>query len=44
MEEAKKIKAAIGAADIRVGAEDFRDGLEVNRALKELKNSKGVPR
>ena len=29
VEEAKKIKAAIGAADIRVGAEDFRDGLEV---------------
>ena len=28
-EEAKKIKAAIGAADIRIGAGDFRDGLEV---------------
>jgi hypothetical protein len=27
VEEAKKIKAAIGAADIRIGAEDFRDGL-----------------
>ena len=27
--EAKTIKAAIGAADIRVGAADFRDGLEV---------------
>ena len=29
VEEARKIKAAIGAADIRVGVEDFRDGLEV---------------
>jgi hypothetical protein len=29
VEEAKKIKAAIGAADIKVGAEDFRAGLEV---------------
>jgi hypothetical protein len=29
VEEAKTIKAAIGAADIRVGAGDFRDGLEV---------------
>ncbi len=29
VDEAKKIKAAIGAADIRIGADDFRDGLEV---------------
>src|SRR5659263_679722 len=29
VEEAKKIKAAIGAADIRVGIEAFRGGLEV---------------
>ena len=29
VEEAKKIKAAIGAADIRIGAKDFRDGLAV---------------
>ena len=29
VEEAKIIKAAIGAADIRVGAGGFRDGLEV---------------
>ena len=29
VEEAKKIKALIGMADIRIGAEDFRDGLAV---------------
>ena len=29
VEEAKRIRAAMGAADISVGAEDFRDGLEV---------------
>jgi len=29
VEEAKKIKAAIGAAGIRISAADFRDGLEV---------------
>ncbi|MFA6449916.1 MAG: DUF5661 family protein [bacterium] len=28
-EEAKKIKAAIGAKDIKISAADFRDGLEV---------------
>ncbi len=44
VEEAKIIKAVIGVANIRISAEDFQDGLEVNRALKELKNSKGVPR
>ena len=29
VKEAIKIKAAIGMAGIRIGAEDFRDGLEV---------------
>ena len=29
VDEAKKIKVAIGVADIRIGADDFRDGLEV---------------
>jgi hypothetical protein len=29
VKEALKIKAAIGTAGIRIGAEDFRDGLEV---------------
>jgi hypothetical protein len=29
VKEAIKIKAAIGTAGIRIGAEDFRDGLEV---------------
>jgi hypothetical protein len=29
VEEAKKIRAAIGTAGIRIGAKDFRDGLEV---------------
>lgn len=29
VEEASKIKAAIGTAGIRIGAEDFRDGIEV---------------
>ena len=29
VEEASKIKAAIGTASIRIGAEDFRDGIEV---------------
>jgi len=29
VEEAKKIKAAIGAVDIRIGADDFRAGLQV---------------
>jgi hypothetical protein len=29
LEEAKIIRAAIGAAGIRIGAKDFRDGLEV---------------
>jgi hypothetical protein len=29
VEEARKINAAIGAADVRIGADDFRDGLQV---------------
>jgi hypothetical protein len=29
IDEAQKIKVAIGAADIRISADDFRDGLEV---------------
>ena len=33
LEEAKTIKAAIGAADIRISADDFRDGLEVELEL-----------
>ena len=29
VDEAQKIKVAIGAADIRISGDDFRDGLEV---------------